>query len=92
MFQSRVGSWPHPQVLDFAEKTNTLAYYENPLITAVKSVIVQAPGPNVMKLFMAAIYGCLLYARVFVLGKPFLPSTMFTSKAGAYMSECPTLW
>ncbi len=29
--------------------TNTLAYYENPYITAVKSFIVQAPEPNVIK-------------------------------------------
>ncbi len=31
--------------------TNTLACYENPEITAVKSFIVQAPGPNVVMLF-----------------------------------------
>ncbi len=33
-------------------ETNTLAYYENPQITAVKSFIVQAPGvapnPNIV--------------------------------------------
>ncbi len=27
-------------------ETNTLAYYENPEITAVKCFIVQAPGPH----------------------------------------------
>jgi hypothetical protein len=39
--------WPYPQTLCQAgglPRTNTLAYYENPQITAVKSFIVQAPG------------------------------------------------
>jgi hypothetical protein len=31
-------------------EANTLAYYENPYITAVISFIVQAPGPNVIKI------------------------------------------
>ncbi len=36
VLHSRVGSWPHPQTLDYAGKachlpeTNTLAYYKNP--------------------------------------------------------------
>jgi hypothetical protein len=30
---------------------NTLAYYNMATITAVKSFIVQTPGPNVIKLF-----------------------------------------
>jgi hypothetical protein len=40
------------------EFTNTLAYYDTATITAVKSVKVQAPGPKVIKLFMAVIYEC----------------------------------
>jgi hypothetical protein len=31
--------------------TNTLAYYKNPLITAVKSFIVQAPDDTIRKLY-----------------------------------------
>jgi hypothetical protein len=51
--------------------TYTLAYYENPKITAVKSFIVQARGPNVIKLFTAINYECSKQARVFALAKPF---------------------
>jgi hypothetical protein len=36
--------------------TNTLAYYENPKITAIKSLIVQAPGAIVIKQFRAVSY------------------------------------
>ncbi len=35
--------------------TNTLAYYENPEITVVKSLIVLTPGACVIKLFTAVI-------------------------------------
>jgi hypothetical protein len=35
---------------------NTLAYYDTATIIAVKSFIVQAPGPNEMKLFTVVIY------------------------------------
>ena len=37
--------------------TNTLAYYENPFITAVKIFIRLDPGVNVIKLFTVVIYG-----------------------------------
>ncbi len=36
--------------------TNSLAYYENLEIMAVKSFIAQAPGANVIKLFTALSY------------------------------------
>jgi hypothetical protein len=43
VIHSRVGPWPYSQTLDLAGKacqgTNTLAYYENQSITAVKSFI-----------------------------------------------------
>jgi hypothetical protein len=43
-----VGFCPYPKTLDLAGKgmsvTNTLAYYESPQITAVKSFITLAPG------------------------------------------------
>jgi hypothetical protein len=39
-------------------ETNTLAYYKNPLITAVKSFEVHAPGVSIMKLFTSVIYEC----------------------------------
>ena len=35
---------------------NAPAYYDTATITAVKSVIVQAPGANVIKLFMVVSY------------------------------------
>ena len=35
---------------------NTLAYYDTAIISTVKSFIVQAPGPHVIKLFIAVIY------------------------------------
>jgi hypothetical protein len=52
----------------------------------VKSFKVQAPGPNVIRFSTAAIYDCLLKARVLVLGKPFQPRLMFVGVArmGAY--------
>ncbi len=40
---------------------NTLAYYDTGTITAVKSFIVQAPGANVIKLFMAVITPLVAY-------------------------------
>ncbi len=36
--------------------TNTLAYYDAAIITVVKSFILQAPEPNVIKLFTLVIY------------------------------------
>jgi hypothetical protein len=39
---------------------NTLAYYDTAIITAVKSFIVQAPRPYVIKLFTAVICEFLL--------------------------------
>jgi hypothetical protein len=45
-----------------------------------------SPGPNVIKLFTAVI----MNVRVFVHGRPFQPSLMFESKAGAYL-RCSTL-
>jgi hypothetical protein len=47
VLQSRVGSWPRAQTSPKAEKAcqgQIQAYYENLLITAVKSSIVQARG------------------------------------------------
>jgi hypothetical protein len=38
------------------EVANTLTYYDTATITAVKSFIVQAPGPNVTKPFVSVIY------------------------------------
>jgi hypothetical protein len=53
VLHSRVGSWPHPQILDLAGKAcqgqNTLAYYKNPYTLTVKYVIVQALGDNSLK-------------------------------------------
>ncbi len=40
----RVGSWPHPQTLDYAGKACTLAYYEYSQITTVKSFITLGSG------------------------------------------------
>ncbi len=48
--------------------TNTLAYYGTELIAAVKSFMIKAPGPNVIKLFTSIIYE---EARVYVRGMPF---------------------
>ncbi len=53
--------------------TNTLAYYGTATITAVK-VLQYRPLSNVIKLFFLVI----------VPGRPFQPSLMFESKAGAY--------
>jgi hypothetical protein len=36
--------------------TTTLAYYDTATITAVKCFIVQAPGSNIIKLFLSVIY------------------------------------
>jgi hypothetical protein len=35
---------------------NTLAYYNTAIITVLKCFAVQAPGPNVIKLFLSVIY------------------------------------
>ena len=39
--------------------TNSLAYFENPLITAVISFMIQAPRANNMKIITVIIYGFL---------------------------------
>jgi hypothetical protein len=58
--------------------TNTLAYYENSLITDRKSFITLGPGGNVIKLFSFITDD----ARVFVLvGNPFQPSLMIVGEA-----------
>jgi len=49
------------------------------------------PGPNVIKLFTAAIYKCSEYARVFVLGKPFPPRLMYVGKVRDYLSAALTM-
>ncbi len=46
--------------------TNGLAYYGTELITALKCLIVQATGANLIKLFLSVIYGFSYKARVFV--------------------------
>jgi hypothetical protein len=37
-------------------RTNTLAYYEDSKIVAVKSFMTLAPGANVIKLFFSIVY------------------------------------
>ncbi len=48
------------------------------------------PVMYISNLYTLIIYKCLLYTREFVPGKPFQPSRMFASKAGAYHSEAPS--
>ncbi len=63
MFAGKAGAYPSEAPFinirlgwkGFLE-TNTLPYYENLLITAVKGYIVQAPGHNVIKKFTTIIY------------------------------------
>jgi hypothetical protein len=43
--------------------------------------MIQAPGPNVIKLFTLVIYEFLLQDRVFVPGMSFQPSLMLVGKA-----------
>ncbi len=38
------------------EVANALAYYDTATITVVKGFMVQAPGANVIKLFLSVIY------------------------------------
>jgi hypothetical protein len=48
-----------------------------------------SPGACTIKLFTAKICGFLWKAKVFVSGKPFYHSLMFTSKVRVYPSEAP---
>jgi hypothetical protein len=50
-----------------------------------KSIIRLPPGANGSKVFF-------LYHREFVPGKPFQPSLLFTSMAGAYPSDVPFMY
>jgi hypothetical protein len=61
--------------------SNTLTYYENLLITDVKSFMTLTPGANVIKPSMVVIYEFSFKARMFVSGRPFQPSLMFVGKA-----------
>jgi len=58
---------------------DTLAYYENSLITVAKIVIILATGANVIKLFTFVSY-VFHNKLVFVPGKPIRSSLMFVSK------------
>ncbi len=64
--------------------TKTLAYYFMKFVMAVKSFMKQPLRACTIKLFRDVIY-----ARVFVSGKPFQPSLMFVVKARAYPREAP---
>ncbi len=46
-------------------------------------------GPNIIKLFTVVIYNCSYQAGGCDPGKPYQPSIMIMSKAGAYPSETP---
>jgi hypothetical protein len=52
---------------------NTLAYYDAELTRAVKSSIIQAPGANVIILFVRNLHNFLI-SSLFVSGKLFQPS------------------
>ncbi len=53
--------------------TNTLDYYDKPLITDVKSLIGLDPGTNFIKKFTSVIYGFSYKVKAFVHGKLFKP-------------------
>jgi hypothetical protein len=55
------------------EVANTLAYYDTATITAVRNFTVQAPGVNVIKLFIFVTDVEAKKAKAFVPGKPFQP-------------------
>jgi hypothetical protein len=46
--------------------------------------MIQAPGPNLIKLFTAVILECSQSARVFVTGKPLQLSLVFKAQTLAY--------
>ncbi len=51
MLHFRIGYWPYPQVFNLAEKAyqgQTLAYFENLLITALKSYVKFAMLSNIL--------------------------------------------
>jgi len=58
------GLYTKTNLLDFRlgwsglQETNTLTYYKNSQITAVKRFITLGSGPNIIKLFTAVIYEC----------------------------------
>jgi hypothetical protein len=55
---------------------------------AVISFMIQAHGPNAIKLLIPIFI--LWYVRVFVPSTPFPPNIMFAGKAGVYLNEGPS--
>ncbi len=59
-------------------RTSTISYYEHSQIMTVKSFMTLGQGVYVINLFTTVIYKSSLLARVFVPGKFFQPSLMFS--------------
>ncbi len=68
---------PHVYKRSTITITNSLAYYDMQLLTAVMKFMVLAPGPNVKILFSSVIYECSYEASVFAPGEPFRPYPIF---------------
>ncbi len=68
---------------------NTLAYLDKERNTAVESLILRIPVINAIKSLSLVADDEAKLARVFVPGKPFLPSLIFANKTGTYLSGEP---